>query len=262
MWIFGAEYSEKCKTLYGKHKSGFYSCINTVRASLYKLISDNIFPEKIDLSQTLDWYKDNPNRDYYSLLYQTDLKRLSDITDFKCDIFCPTGIKYDYFDFKNTSIIEECYFSPSEIVNNNFQTLIEKYQIDFSNTLAVLHRGNDKWKESKLVQLNDWILEIENFYNGERILIQTDEENFKNGFLDHFKDKCFVFDEMLFNNSYVLPHNNKQNWAVNFESVMRIISKCQKIITHSGNCGFVPIIYRGNVNGVIHLLNNGVFIKY
>jgi len=262
MWVFCSEYNESDKTLYGKHESGFYSCINTVRASLYKLISDGILPERIDLSQTLNWYKEHRGEDYYNLLYQKNFTKLSTISNFKCGIFCPTEIRYDYFDFKNTSIIEECYFSPSERVKEAVENLTKKYNINFVNTLAVLHRGNDKWKEAKLVQLEDWIKEIENFYNGERILIQTDEENFKNGFLDHFKDKCFIFDEMLFNNSYVLPHNNKQNWAVNFESVMRIISKCHKIITHSGNCGFIPVIYRGNLENVVHLHNDGLFIKY
>jgi len=262
MWIFGAEYSEKDKTLYGKHEAGFYSCINTTRASLYELITEGIFPENIDLTHTLNWYKDHPNQNYYNILYKKDLSNIDEVKNFNFKRFCPTGIRFDVLDFKNTDIIEKIYFSPSDKVITTTNFLISKYSIEDSNTLAVLHRGNDKHREAKLVDLNSWIQEIENFYNGERILIQTDEENFKNGFLNHFKDKCFIFDEMLFNNSYVLPQNNREQWAVNFESIMRIISNSKKIITHSGNCGFVPIIYRGNLKNIIHLYNTGEFIKY
>jgi hypothetical protein len=262
MILFGAYYDEETKVLHGTHESGFYSCINTVRASLYELITNKIFPNSITLSKTLNWYKDNTSQDYYSILYKTDLKDLDKIKGFNQCRFCPTAIKFNDIDFKNTKIIESAYFSPSKRVENNTARLIKKYNIDNEKTLSILHRGNDKWKEARLIDIHSWIQEIEKNYDGGRILIQTDEKTFKDGFLEHFKDKCFFFEEMIFNDSYVVPENNKETWAVNFESIMRIISESKKIITHSGNCGFVPVIYRGNVKNVTHLYNDGVFVTY
>lgn len=264
MTLFNSIYDENTKTLSGIHHSGFYSCINVTRISLYKLISDNIIPEKISLSQTLHWYKGSANFDFYNVLYKTDLNKIDQLcTDFEFDYFCPTAIKYTHLDFKNLKPIENCYFGPSDLVKSAAYDLIKKYSIELENTIAVLHRGNDKWKEAKLVSPEEWIKVIESEYESNtRILIQTDEESTKNIFLNHFGDRCFVFDEMLFNNSYVVPQHNHELWAINFESIMRIIAKCKKIITHAGNCGMIPVLYRGNLNEVTHLFNDGTFIKY
>jgi hypothetical protein len=46
MDLFNASYNPDTKTLTGTHESGFYSCINCLRISLYKLISQGIVPKK------------------------------------------------------------------------------------------------------------------------------------------------------------------------------------------------------------------------
>jgi hypothetical protein len=100
------------------------------------------------------------------------------------------------------------------------------------------------------------------YTEGDRILIQTDEESAKNKFIQHFRDRCFVLEEMIFGNSYntnIRPANNKEQWAVYFESVMRIIAKCKYIVNHSGNCCYGYILYRGNLKGDIQFFNQQVF---
>jgi hypothetical protein len=258
-----SSYDEKTKTLYGIHQSGFYSCINCLRVSLYRLISNNIIPQKISLENTLYWYKNNYTEDYYPLLYKTDLSKLNQINcNFTNEFGCPTSIKYNNFDFKNCIPIENVYFLPSDYVNNTTENLIKKYNIDLSKTIAILHRGNDKWKETKLSPVDKWIEIIEKKYkNGYRILIQTDEASAKERFLNHFKDISFVFEEMIFNDnidSNIKPDSNKKEWALNFESIMRIISKCNMIITHTGNCGIIPIIYRKNINNTLQFFNDEI----
>jgi hypothetical protein len=256
------KYDVLSKTLYGTHVSGFYSCINTTRIALYSLISNGIFPENISLEKTLTWYKQNLTDDFYPLLYKKT--ELINVDPFCFEVFCPTLISYNNIDFQNLVKIENCYFNPSELVSKQIQLLISKYNINYANTVAVLHRGNDKWREAVLKEPKFWIQEIENKLTdtNTKILLQTDEERTKNIITQYFKDKCFIFEEMLFNDTYVKPCTNFEQWAVTFESIMRIISKCQYIITHSGNCGFIPIIYRGNVKQVTQLLSNGLFLDF
>jgi hypothetical protein len=264
MNLFNAIYDNDTKILVGTHESGFYSCINCLRISLYELISKGIVPDKISLENTLNWYKTYNKQDFYPMLYQTDLSKISELnTKFDFEIFCPTALRHDMLDLKNFSLIENVYFQPSETVNVMVKLLETKYSIDYNNTIAVLHRGNDKWKETKLSPVENWIKIIESKYKeGDVIFIQTDEENAKNKFIKHFGNRCFIMEEMIFGNSNetnIRPFNNKEQWAVCFESVMRIISKCKYIINHSGNCAMVPVIYRGNLKGNIQFFNEEVF---
>jgi len=261
--LFHSIYSAENKTLYGIHNAGFYSCINCTRISLYKLISQGVWPDSVSLVHTLPLYKEFLTQDFYPILYQKNFKKIDKIKSKKhFDIFCPTITKHEDIDLEFCKSIEDVYFYPSDIVISRVGEFLKKYNIDLNNTLAVLHRGNDKWKEAKIQSPEKWIDIIDSKYNGQKILIQTDEENFKNILINHYKDKCFTIDEMLFGNnmvSNIRPENNKTQWAIDFESVIRIISKCKIIINHTGNCAFVPVAYRGTTSGEVQLFNDEVY---
>ena len=98
--------------------------------------------------------------------------------------------------------------------------------------------------------------------NTDKILFQSDELQFKNKFLEKYKENIFTFEEMIFENEYITPKTNKIEWSVNFESIMRIISKCYKIFTHAGNGGIIPILYKGNIKNVYQCNHEGKFINY
>jgi len=258
-----AIYNSEENSLIGIHQSGFYSCINCLRISLYKLISEGILPKKISLENTLDWYKDHLNQDLYPILYKTDFSKIDKINkNFQYEMFCATAVRHLDLDLKNFIPIEEVYFLPSDIIVQNISTLEKKYNIDYTKTLAVLHRGTDKHKETKLSPVNDWIETIEKYYEeGHKILIQTDDENAKKQFIEHFKDRCFTLEEMIYGsdqNSNVKPHFNKTQWSINFESVMHIISKCNRMINHAGNVAMIPILYRKSLVKTIQFYNGEI----
>lgn len=256
-----SNYNPNTKEIVGIHESGFYSCINCVRISLYKLISNNIIPEKISFRETLNSYKSIPNFDLYPLLYKTDYSKISNIdTNFEIDIFCPTLLQHNRLNLEKLIPIEKVYFTPSDEVVSTINYFKEKYNIVPENTLAVLHRGNDKWRETILSSVDFWIKIIESKYKpGQKILIQTDQESARQQFIDHFRDRCFFIEEMIFEdhiNANVRPTNNKETWAIQFESIMRIISECSQIINHTGNCALIPILYRGTLDGEVQIFNN------
>jgi hypothetical protein len=261
--LFNATYDSNSKTLFGTHFAGFYSCINCTRISLYKLISQGIIPEKISFIKTLPTYIEYYGQDLYPVLYQKNLKKIDKLKNKdKFEIFCPTITKHADLDFEYFKSIEDVFFYPSNNVLVRVGELLKKYNIDLNNTLAVLHRGNDKWKEAKILPAEDWIKIIDSKVMNQRILLQTDEKRFKNKLKDYYKDKCFTIDEMLFgddNNNNISPRDNKTQWAIDFESVIRIISKCNMIINHTGNCAFVPIAYRGTIKNEVQLFNDKIY---
>lgn len=264
MELWNSYYDTNSKVLYGTHTAGFYSCINCTRFSLYKLISQNIIPDKVSFTHTLLDYKDHRHQDLYDILYKKDQNNVINLSNnFQFEYFCPTLTSHDKIDFKPLLPIERAFFSPSTHVNDKVKELVCKYDINLNNTLAVLHRGTDKWKETKLSSLNVWIDTIESFLDNEKILIQTDDELFKIGLTEYFGDRCFFVEGMIFGsdiNSNVKPIFNKIQWAVNFESIMRIISKCKKLVNHSGNCALIPILYRGSTEKEIQIFNNEILI--
>ena len=176
--------------------------------------------------------------------------------------FNPNRCQYNHLNFSLIKIIEECYFNPTDIIHNNIERLIQKYNISLQNTIAVLNRGTDKYTEVTLAPTAQWIQVIKNLCDvNDKILIQTDDYKVKTELIDYFGKQSFVFaDEMIFSETYSMPQQKDSiQWAINFESIMRIISKCRTIITHTGNCGIIPIIYKRNANNVTQLLHTGIF---
>jgi hypothetical protein len=263
MNLHHSQYDPNTKTLYGHHQSGFYSCINQVRNSVYTLLNEEIIPENISFQSTLNWYRNN--EDLYPILYKLNLEKKEELKKYKFNLlkWDPTYELFNNLDLKQIKLIEEVYFSPSDTVLNCIENLEKKYNINYNNTLAVLHRGTDKYKEAKLQTVDWWMEQCDLIVsNADKILFQSDELQFKNKFLEKYKENIFTFEEMIFENEYITPKTNKIEWSVNFESIMRIISKCYKIFTHAGNGGIIPILYKGNIKNVYQCNHEGKFINY
>lgn len=259
--LYHSFYNEFDQTLHGLHESGFYSCINEVRNSLYRLMNEKIYPKKISFENTLAWYRNS--EDLYPILYKTDSSKIDGLKDhtFNFTYFCPTALDLKTFDFEKADLVEKVYFSPSDRVLERVESLKKKYDIDYENTLAILHRGTDKHREATLLSKDEWCQHIKSRNDKDyRVLIQTDELQFRNCFEDTFPNS-FFFDEMIFRNAYVLPSDFKVQWSVDFEAIMHIISKCKKIVTHSGNVGFIPVLYRRGLHGVSQCFNTGTFVN-
>jgi hypothetical protein len=263
MRLFHSHYDENSKTLYGEHESGFYSCINEVRNSLSKLLNHKVYPETISFINTLHWYRQR--EDLYPILYkqnQENIKKLKE-KDFNFEYWCPTAIPFTFLKMEDVKLVEDAYFQPSDIIIQRVIELEKKYNIDYENTVAVFHRGTDKGREAELQDVEWWIEYTDKILDKPyRILFQTDEISFKEKFTEKYNPNIFTFDEMIFSQNYVTPVYNRVQWSIDFESIMRIISKCYKIFTHAGNGGIIPVLYRGNLNNVYHLRSNKEYKNY
>jgi hypothetical protein len=256
-------YDEHNKILYGDHESGFYSCINEVRNSLCRLLNYKIYPEKISFINTLYWYR--YTEDLYPYLYKSNQENIEKLKekDFDFEYWCPTAIPFTFLKMEDVKMVEDAYFQPSDFVQQRVTQLEQKYNINYENTVAVFHRGTDKGREAELQPVDWWIEYTDKILDKDsRILFQTDELDFKNKFLEKYNPNIFTFEEMIFSENYVLPQSNRVQWSVDFESIMRIISKCYKIFTHAGNGGIIPVLYRGSLKNVYHLRSNKEYLNY
>jgi hypothetical protein len=94
-----------------------------------------------------------------------------------------------------------------------------------------------------------------------RFLVQTDETDFLEKFISVYSDSIY-FNE--------IPHINKCNTAVHnvidrktlpefgakFLAATICVSKCEHLVTHSGNCGLWAVLYRGNTENVYQYLTD------
>jgi hypothetical protein len=263
MKMHHCEYDFNTKILSGTHKSGFYSCINQVRNSIYSALNEKEIPENISFQSTLDWYRDNEN--LYPILYKPNKEKIKELNkqNFNFLTWDSTYVLFNSLDFEQLKYVEEAYFSPSDIVLENIKKLEKKYNINYNNTTAILHRGTDKHKEAKLQNVDWWLNHCDLILSDtDRILFQSDELVFKNKFLEKYKQNIFIFEEMIFGDHHIVPNLNKTQWSIDFESIMHIISKCYKIFTHAGNGGIIPILYRGDIKNVYQCNHEGNFINY
>lgn len=259
MNLHHSQYDLNTKTLYGHHQSGFYSCINQVRNSIYTLLNENIVPENISFQFTLNWYRND--EDLYPILYKLNKEKIKKLNSYNFNFLTwdPTYVKFNDLDFKQMKYVEEAYFSPSNLVLENIKRLEENYNINYSNILAISHRGTDKYKEAKLQTMDWWLEKCDTIVSStDKIMFQSDEPLFKSKFLEKYKQNFFTLEEII----CTTPSNNKIQWCINYESIKHIISKCYKIFTHAGNGGIIPILYRGNIKNVYQCNHEGKFINY
>jgi hypothetical protein len=169
--------------------------------------------------------------------------------------------------FKEINPFIEKYFSASAEVDSIILKMEEKYSIDYKNTIAVFYRGNDKCTETNIGSYDiflDKILSISSDNTDKKIIIQTDDQNF----LDYCKEKIdnnrlIVFDEINGIRSNpntgvhkLIPKDQRALFATYFLAIVKMLSKSDIIITHSGNCGMWVVLFRGNSNNVHQYLNS------
>jgi hypothetical protein len=247
------------------HNGGFFSCCTIRMILIIRFLNENkIFPI-VDSSNQWSFYKDQPGditQSFFNNIGDDELKVMTKEID---DGTSP----YNLLDFEHLNILIKRYFSPSDNVLDIYNHLLEKYSIDFDNTIAVLYRGNDKHKETNLPSHSEMIEKIDELvikYPNHRILIQSDEVDFYNSVVDKYPNFIYFHEVIKIPKNdytaiqYVVPDGQKTQQAIIFLAIMLIISKCSKVILNSGNVGMWCSLFRGNSDGIYQYLNHKEYI--
>lgn len=243
------------------HNSGFFSCCCIRFLSIIDYYNKNKkLPDLVDSSKQFERYKTDKNVDYTPLFYKTLDTQIS----YDYDIVAVREKRelqfsnYNLINFDRIMPVFRKYFALSDEIQNLVDSLKNNYNIDYDNTCAVLYRGNDKNRETKMGSYYTYIekaKEIQNKNPGIKFLVQTDETEFLNDFLKNIPNSIFFKEMPTIKKSAdsvhkILPVNERKNAAMNYLSAIVNVSKCKHLITHTGNCSLFAVLFRGNKNNV------------
>ena len=252
---------------------GFYSNVYQTFSSLLILSKHGIVPDKISFEHGFHHFKFEQNQDVYPCYYKID----NDYNNLPLyeDTYIPDVniTKYDTgkYNFINFTKILNKFFVPSDDILQIQNLLIQKYNIDFDNTISVLYRGTDKYTEMSLASPEKYMEIVKDLLEKNpsmKVLLQTDQTQVVEYFMSTLGDKCFFFGENLTTTSnislhYIAKNNNMDIIKISqtLDASIRCISKCKYVITSSGNVGMFVSLYRGSNENVYKFDECGDLIK-
>ena len=250
------------------HNAGFFSCCSYRFTDIVIYFNEHKeLPELVDSSEQLELYKENKDIDLTPMYFsQVDsilipYKEPISISDSGLELqFSP----YKQFNFSKILPFLIKYFTPSRLVISALLGYNEKYKIDYKNTCAVFYRGNDKNRETTIAPYHEFINKAKQVdRKGLKFLVQPDETEFLEAFISEFgKERVIFFEETPHIRKqdsavfYQIPPKNKASYAAMYFAAVLALSKCDKLITHSGNGGNWAVWYRGHANDVHQWLND------
>jgi hypothetical protein len=239
------------------HNSGFFSNCSIALFGIIDYFNKyHKLPAYVDFSKTFNNFKDDINRNVYKEFF--NFKESIEIPYTKPITFSLLSLfDYKLEQHKALEVFIEKYFCPSNKALVIYNKIIQKYRIDFDNTLVICYRGTDKGFDTGLGTYEEFIDKtklIVSKNSNLRILVQTDQKQFLDLCLKEFKN-CFYIEELPTTSTNTVMHKivsqeNKISWSQSFLSIVFLISKCKFIINHTGNVARWICLYRGNVNKV------------
>lgn len=241
--------------------SGFFSC--STEALLHLVIYSSIngkLPDSVDRSKQYDWHKSdfNSNLIPYYFMESTETFDVFPGTQINTDGVYSQFCDYRTIQFDMMKLYLEKYFKPSFRVEARKTEFIEKYAISPQNTCAVFYRGNDKVRETPIANYSEFISQAEQIKQLNptiEFLVQTDEAEFLESFLQKFPNSKFIDEIPRISKqdacvTQIISKDQRPQFGIDFLSSVLILAECQYLITHSGNCGFWSVLYRGSFDGV------------
>jgi hypothetical protein len=260
------------KTLTITHNAGIFSCYSIRLQEIIKYFNDNkCLPEIVDSSQQFALYK-NTNIDLSKILFdESDIS--IDFNDIISISKTNDEVQFSNFDLLNFEYINlfiDKYFKPTQAINFITDRFVEKYLIVFEETCSVFYRGNDKITETNIPDYDvffDKCKKIKEDNQNIRFLVQTDEYEFYEEFSKIFTNSTRIDEIPMIRkqNSVVhqqIPRSELTQFAMNFLAATLIVSKCNFLVTNSGNCGYWSVLFRGNSKNVYQYLTTGRNIEF
>lgn len=251
------------------HNAGFFSCSTIALMDAIHYYNENKgLPDQFDRTEQYMHYKAYAGQDL--ITYYFDQWSIGHVhAPYEGAMPMPYDCMSIQFTPYRTLPIDDWmgitakYFHPSDHIGNIAYNLKVKYNLDYDNTCAVFFRGNDKKREMSIAPYEAFIQkarEVKEANPNIRFLVQPDETEFLNAFLQEFPNSVFFEetphiskqDSAVF---YELPRHERAEYGARFFAAVLCISKCSQIITHSGNCGLWACLYRGNANNVMQYFN-------
>ena len=252
--------------------NGFFSCSFLILMSVFDYFNKyNKVPEFVDCSRTYSIYKKNQDENIYGLFFNQkddDIPFNGEIihSDEKMEL---QFSNYKLLPFSKIKPFIDKYFSLNQIIHDAVQTLQHKYNIDYQNSCGVFYRGNDKVTETQKPSYHEVIEQAQLVRNENplmKFIVQTDELEFLNYFLNHFPDSIYFSEIPFINNQMTTVANvfknspQKTDYILFYIASIITFSKLNKLITTFGNGELFIMFFRNNADGVIQYLKKNEYI--
>lgn len=259
----------ECYNLFDDHKGGFFACTFSALNSIVEAYNYcKILPKNINLDKCLSMSCDS-SENLYDLFFE--INRSTNIHSCLSPFSNPKKNRYKVpIIFASRPFKEQNYNAISPLwnkyfnLNENMQSLcgqlINKYNINPSETLGVYYRGSDKIKEEQLPTYQEYINKVkETLAKGsfKRVVIQTDEEKFKDLFLSSIENS-FHIDELGFSETGDGVHRELRQKGrgrtKNSEymlAVVYIFSQLNSLIVNTSHVSYAMCLYRNSVKNVL-----------
>lgn len=251
-------------------EAGFFSCSTVALLDIINYFNTHKrLPDVVDRSAQYMHYKSYPEQDLIPYYF--------DENDIEIQFYKEIPIPYDCMSiqFEDYRKLPFSYLRPfvEKYFNESFEVfaitceLRSKYKIntDYANdTCAVFFRGNDKQRETTIAPYEAFInkaKEIKAANPDIRFLVQPDETEFLEAFLEEFPDSIYFEetphmrkkDSCIF---YELPQAERAEYGAKFFAAVLALSQCKHLITHSGNSSLWSVLYRNNAENVYQFYND------
>ena len=248
------------------HDHGFFCCCSVKLAQIVYFINFyKKLPNIVDSSKQFSWYKNVGDKDItYDYFQHYDTIENNIETNNPIDYHWDHQfINYSNLDFKNLTEVIKKYFSPSNNINDIKNYIEQKYNLNYENICVLFYRGNDKIRETKLCDYDEYLFYANKINLNPNIcfLIQSDESEFIDYMTNKFPNNSFYFKDEIRHIKKCNDTVDKKLCSTNNEfskkylAITIIMSKCKYIICGSGNCSEWIMFYRGNNKNVIQYLN-------
>jgi hypothetical protein len=151
----------------------------------------------------------------------------------------------------------DSFFRLSPKVVKFSESYVEKYGINLEQTIGVHYRGTDKQTEIETPSLTEFISQTRQFMQeitNPKILLLTDEPSAAIGFEAAFPNAVITINELAAPGGSLGAHirDSKEPEVQGqiFLAILSLVSKCKKVVTHTGNGALWEVLFRGSTEGL------------
>jgi hypothetical protein len=205
------------------------------------------------------WLLKNNWKSFFQTPVQTNSTQLAsaESESYPKDIHDWWGKDYAAIPFKDVLDAVGLYFRLSPKVMKISDGFVEKYGINLEETIGVHYRGTDKQTEIETPSLTEFISQTRQFMQemaNPRILLLTDEPDVIVGFEAAFPNAVITINELAAPGGSLGAHTRDSKepevQGQIFLAILSLVSKCKKVVTHTGNGALWEVLFRGSTEGL------------
>jgi hypothetical protein len=205
------------------------------------------------------WLLRNNWKSYFQAPIQTHSTQLASAESgsYPNDIHDWWGKDYEAISFKGVLENVDLYFRLSPKVVKWSDGFVEKYGIKLEETIGVHFRGTDKQTEIETPSLTEFISHTRQFIQemaNPKILLLTDEPAVAIGFEAAFPNSVITINELATPGgsfgAHTLDSIEPEVQGQIFLAILSLVSKCKKVVTHTGNGALWEVLFRGSAEGL------------